>query len=95
MSKDQNFVLKEQLLGEIWDEISSLNGHALDEYLTDIGLSPDVLLQDYAKGIDAARIASKRARFEEAAGRFGFWQARMTPKSLRSICLRRGRSLPL
>lgn len=66
MSKDQNLFLKEQLLGEIWGDISSLNGQALDEYLTGIGLNPGVLLEDYAKGVDAASIASKRARFEEA-----------------------------
>jgi hypothetical protein len=66
MSNDEKLFRKEQLLGEIWDEINSLKGRALDEYLTGIGLNPDVLLEDYAKGVDAAGIASKRARFEEA-----------------------------
>jgi hypothetical protein len=33
MSNDQNLLFKEQLLSEIWDEIGSLEGRKLDEFL--------------------------------------------------------------
>ena len=63
MSDDRNLQLKLQLLDEIWEEISSLKGKELDDYLASIGLAPDRMLHDYGKALDAA---TKRARFEEA-----------------------------
>jgi hypothetical protein len=66
MSDDRNLHLKRQLFDEIWEEISSLRGKELDDYLRSIGLSPDDLLRDYSKAVDAAIAAPKRARFEEA-----------------------------
>lgn len=66
MSDDRSLLLKQNLLDEIWDEIASLEGEELDEFLASVGLAPDDLLQDYAKALDAARAAPKRARFEEA-----------------------------
>src|SRR5262245_14263144 len=65
MSDDSNLQLKLklQLLDEIWEEISSLEGKELDDYLTSIGLAPDRLVRDYAKALDAA---TKRSRLEEA-----------------------------
>ena len=66
MSDDRSLHLKRQLLDEIWEEIGSLEGKELDEYLASIGLAPDGLLQDYARALDAAIAAPKRARFEEA-----------------------------
>ena len=66
MSDDHNLLSKRQLLDEIWEEIGSLEGEELDEYLASLGLAPDDLLQDYAKALDAACAAPKSARFEEA-----------------------------
>ena len=57
---------KQQLLDELLEEIGSLKGRELDEYLTGIGVAPDGLLRDYAKALDAACAAQKRERFEEA-----------------------------
>ena len=62
MSDNQALLLKQQLLEELWDEIGSLNGKELDEHLAGLGLTPDSLLQDYAKAFDAACTAQKRAR---------------------------------
>jgi len=66
MSDDRSLHLKRQLLDEIWDEIDSLEGKELDEYLASIGLAPSGLLEDYAKALNAACAAPKRALFEEA-----------------------------
>ena len=54
---------------EIWEEIGSLKGKELDEYLVSIGLNPQELLMDYSKAVAAATTAPKRARFEEACRR--------------------------
>jgi hypothetical protein len=66
MSDDRSLHLKQQLFAEIWEEISSLQGKELDDYLASIGLSPDDLLRDYSKAVDAMIAAPNRARFEEA-----------------------------
>jgi CHASE3 domain sensor protein len=66
MSDDRNLHLKQQLFDDIWEEIGSLKGKELDDYLASIGLSPEDLLQDYSKKMNAAIAAPKRARFEEA-----------------------------
>jgi hypothetical protein len=66
MTDDRSLHLKRQLLDEIWEEIGSLQGKELDEYLVSIGLVPDGLLQDYTEALNAALAARKRARFEEA-----------------------------
>ena len=69
MSEDRSLLFKQQLLDDIWEEITSLKGKDLDEYLVSLGLSPDDLLQKYAKALHAACAAPKRARFEEARRR--------------------------
>ena len=66
MSDDRSLHLKQQMLDGIWEEIGSLKGKELDEYLASLGLAPDSLLQDYAKAMEAACAAPKRAQFEEA-----------------------------
>ena len=66
MSEDRSLDPKRQLIDEIWEEICSLKGKELDEYLAGVGLSPDDLLRDFSKAMDAAIAAPKRARFEEA-----------------------------
>jgi hypothetical protein len=66
MSDNQTLLLKQQLLEELWDEIGFLIGKELDEYLAEIGLKPEDLVQDYAKALDAVSAARKRARLQEA-----------------------------
>jgi hypothetical protein len=66
MTDDRSLHLNQQLLDEIWEEIGSLEGKELDEYLASIGLAPDRLLQDFAEALNAACAARKRVRFEEA-----------------------------
>lgn len=68
MSDDRSLDLRKQLIDEIWDEIASLKGNELDDYLASIGLSPQDLLRDYSRARDAAIATPKRARFEEARG---------------------------
>ena len=69
MCDDRSLHIKRQLLDEIWEEIGSLKGKELDEYLVSIGLNPQELLMDYSKAVAAATTAPKRARFEEARRR--------------------------
>lgn len=66
MSDKRNVSFSEQILNEIWGEISLLEGRELDEFLSGIGLDPDELLQHYKKSAEGAAIAAKRSRFEEA-----------------------------
>ncbi len=66
MSDDRNALVRQQLLDEIWEEISSLQGKELDEYLASICLSPKDLEQSYSKALEKASVAARRARFEEA-----------------------------
>jgi hypothetical protein len=66
MATDRKLLFKEQLLDEIWQEISSLSGEDLDRHLSEIGLDPNAVLQQYANTLDAAVVESKRARFEQA-----------------------------
>jgi hypothetical protein len=64
MSDDRTLPLRLRLLDEIWDEIGSLEGAELDEYLASLGLPPDELLQTYSKAMGVASAAAGRARFE-------------------------------
>jgi hypothetical protein len=66
MSDDRSLFSRQQFLHEIWEEIGSLEGKELDEYLAGIGVAPDGLLQDYAKALNAACAAQGRERFAEA-----------------------------
>jgi predicted secreted protein len=66
MSDDRNLHPKQQLFKEIWDEISSMKGNELDDYLVSIGLDPGDLLQNFSKSLNSAIAAPQRDRFEEA-----------------------------
>lgn len=66
MSDDRNLHPKQQLFKEIWDEISSMKGNELDDYLVSIGLDPGDLLQNFSKSLNSAIAAPQRAQFEEA-----------------------------
>jgi hypothetical protein len=66
MIDERSLHFKRQLVDEIWEEISSLNGNELDDYLASLGLNPEDLLRDYSNAMNAAIAAPGRARFEEA-----------------------------
>jgi hypothetical protein len=66
MSDDRSLDLRKQLIDEIWDEIASLKGKELDDYLASIDVKPQDLLRDYSRARDAAIAGPKRARFEQA-----------------------------
>lgn len=66
MSNNRNLHFKQQLLDEIWDELKSLKGKELDEYLTSLGMDPGNLLVDYEKALNITYAAPRRALFEEA-----------------------------
>ncbi len=66
MSGDRKSDPRKQLSAEIWEELSSLSGKELDDYLTSIGLEPNALVRAYSNGVRSAVAAPKRARFEEA-----------------------------
>jgi hypothetical protein len=66
MAEDRKLRFKEQLLDEIWQEIGSLKGEALDRHLSEIGLDPGAALRKYANTMDAAVLGAKRARFDQA-----------------------------
>jgi hypothetical protein len=69
MSEDRSLLFKRQLLDDVWEEIASLKGKELDDYLVSLGLSPDDLLQKYEKALVATCDAPKRALFGEARRR--------------------------
>ena len=70
MSDDRDRLFKQQLIDDVWDELISLKGKELDEYLESLGLAPNDLLRKYEKALDLAHTASQRVRFEEAAGKY-------------------------
>jgi hypothetical protein len=66
MTEEQKLPFRERVLSEIWDEMSSLEGHELDLFLREVGLDPDELLHHYEQSVDGTAMALKRSRFEEA-----------------------------
>ncbi|MGE3968308.1 MAG: hypothetical protein AB7F08_08705 [Dongiaceae bacterium] len=66
MSDDRILHPRRKLLEEIWEELASLRGIELDEYLASIGMTSEGLMQHYANALNAACTAAKRARFEDA-----------------------------
>jgi len=66
MSGDRSADLRKQLADEVWEELSSLRGQELDDFLAAIGLKSEELLDAFSKAKAAAVAAPMRARFEEA-----------------------------
>jgi hypothetical protein len=66
MSGDRSADLRKQLADEVWEELSSLKGQELEDYLASIGLKSEELLDSFSKAKAAAVAAPLRARFEEA-----------------------------
>lgn len=51
-----------RLLDEIWDELGSLEGVELDEYLASLGLSADELLRAYLRAMGVAGMPELRRK---------------------------------
>jgi hypothetical protein len=66
MINGRTLPFEQNLLDEAWEDLASLTGEELDQYLVSVGLKPDSLLQDYAKALEKACASPGRARFEEA-----------------------------
>lgn len=66
MSEDRNLLFRQQMYAEMWEEIASLRGKELDDYLASLGLTSADLLKDHANAFEKAHASLKRARFEEA-----------------------------
>lgn len=66
MSGDRSADAREQMTDEVWEELSSLKGQELVDYLAGLGLRSEDLLQRFSKAQAAAVAAPMRARFEEA-----------------------------
>lgn len=66
MTKDSTSKLRDLLLEEIADDLMSLNGKELDDYLRDIDLDPSAIVDEFDAAVAAASAKLGRARFEEA-----------------------------
>jgi hypothetical protein len=66
MSNNRRSDLRNELSDEVWEELTSLEGNELDEYLASLALDSDALLKSYSNALASARAAPKRAQFEEA-----------------------------
>jgi hypothetical protein len=69
METDREMSFREELLEEIEQEILSLEGAALDEYLLALGLEPNDLLASFDSVFQDPEIAAKRRKFLAARQR--------------------------
>jgi hypothetical protein len=69
METDRELSFREELLEEIQREIFSLEGSALDEYLIDLGMDPNDLLESFDAVFQDPEIAAKRRKFAAARQR--------------------------
>lgn len=58
--------LRAQLLNEITEEISCLEGDALNEYLSEVGFDPKALLVDFEVSLKFLEASKGRRRFDAA-----------------------------
>lgn len=66
MTQDSTSKLRDLLLEEIADDLTSLSGKELDDYLRDIGLEPSAMVEEFDAAVAAGSAKLKRAKFEEA-----------------------------
>jgi len=66
VTQDSTSKLRDLLLAEIADDLASLSGKELDDYLRDIGLEPSSMVEAFDGAVAAAAAKEGRARFEEA-----------------------------
>ncbi len=69
METDREFSFREELLDEIQQELLSLEGTALDEYLLALGLNPNDLLESFDAVFQDPEIAARRRKFLAARQR--------------------------
>jgi len=69
METDRELSFREELLEEIQQEILSLEGAALDEYLLALGMDPNDLLESFDAVFQDPEIAAKRRKFAAARQR--------------------------
>jgi len=69
METDRELSFREELLEEIQQEILSLEGPALDEYLLALGMDPNDLLESFDAVFQDPEIAAKRRKFATAQQR--------------------------
>jgi hypothetical protein len=69
METDRELSFREELLEEIQQEILSLEGSELDEYLIALGMDPNDLLESFDAVFQAPEIAAKRRKFAAARQR--------------------------
>src|SRR5687767_13872007 len=69
METDRELSFREELLEEIQQEILSLEGAALDEYLLSLGMDLNDLLEGFDAAFQDPEIAAKRRRFAAARRR--------------------------
>lgn len=69
METDREFSFREELLEEIQQELLSLEGAALDEYLLALGMDPNDLLESFDAVVQGPEIAAKRRKFAAARQR--------------------------
>ena len=68
METDRELAFREELLEEIQQEILSLEGPALDEYLLALGMDPNDLLESFDAVFQDPGIAAKRRKFAAPTG---------------------------
>jgi len=66
METDRELSFREELLEEIQQEVLSLEGPALDEYLLALGMDPNDLLESFDAVFQDPVIAAKRRKFAAA-----------------------------
>lgn len=64
--KDKHGSLRETLIAEVSEELASLEGEALDAFLTDIGQDPATLLEQSKSALAGAVRRQKMVRLEDA-----------------------------
>jgi hypothetical protein len=69
METGRELSLREELLDEIQQELLSLEGPALDEYLLALGLNPNDMLEGFEAVFQDPEIAAKRRKFLAARQR--------------------------
>ena len=69
METDRELSFREELLDEIQQELLSLEGAALDEYLLALGLNPNDLLESFDAVFQDPEIAARRRKFMAARQR--------------------------
>jgi len=66
MTQDSTSKLRGLLLEEIADDLTSLSGKELDDYLQEIGIEPGAMIGEFDAAVAAASAKLGRARFDEA-----------------------------